>query len=118
MKIEDLTWGGLIGTAAIILLLIGIYNVIMTALKNHREEVKRKRQPVENLENKASATAETLRQHEQMLHEDRDRLNRLEEQQRIQLRAMVALLSHSINGNSTDKLQASMAEIQNYLISK
>ncbi|MCR4622668.1 MAG: hypothetical protein K5663_11365 [Clostridiales bacterium] len=118
MKIEEVTWGGLIAAVAIILLLIGIYNTVMTALKNHREEAKRKRAPVEKLEGRADATSEMLKQHEQMLQSDKERLNAMEEQQRIMLRAMVAMLSHEINGNSTDKLQASMVEIQNYLISK
>ena len=118
MKIEDLTWGSLIGAVVVVLLLVGIYNTVMTAIKNHREEVKRRKAPVEKLEGRADATSEMLRKHEEAIQADKERLNSMEEQQRIMMRAMVALLSHSINGNSTDKLQASMTEIQNYLISK
>lgn len=118
MQLSDLTFGGLIGAAAIILLLIGIYNVIMTALKNWREEKKRKNAPVEKLETGATNMLETLKAHDQMIQSDRERLTTLEEQQRIMLRALMAMLSHEINGNSTEKLSASVSEIQDFLIKK
>lgn len=118
MQVSELTFGGLIGAAAIILLLIGIYNVCMTALKNWREEKKRKNAPIDKLETGATDMKEELKTHSQMIAEDRERLSTLEEQQRIMLRAMMAMLSHELNGNSTEKLSASVTEIQDFLIKK
>ena len=40
------------------------------------------------------------------------------EQSTIMLRGVRALLSHEINGNSTDKLKDSMTEIDDYLIAR
>lgn len=118
MQITDVTFGELIGAAAIILILIGIYNTVMTAIKNWREEKKRKNAPVAALEGRADETKQMLQAHEQMLRQDRERLDKLEDQQRILLRAMMAMLSHELNGNSTEKLKDSVAEINDWLIRK
>ena len=118
MQITDLTFGKIIAAAAIILCLIGIYNVCMTALKNWREEQKRKKAPIEKLENGTISMKDEIKTHSQMIAEDRERLSALEEQNRIMLRALMAMLSHELNGNSTEKLSASVSEIQDFLIRK
>ena len=52
------------------------------------------------------------------LNDNDDRLKKMEEGNRVISRGILALLSHEINGNSIDKLQASQTEIQNYLIDR
>ena len=52
------------------------------------------------------------------LTNDNARLDVLEDGNRVICRGILAMLSHEINGNSTDKLVASQAEITNYLIDK
>ena len=108
---ESITFGQLVGLAALVLVLVGAYNTIMTAVKNWRDEKKRKDQPVNTLE-------EQVKQHEERLKRDHERLNDLEDSNRIILRALMAMLSHEINGNSDDKLKDSFDEIQKYLIQK
>ena len=108
---ESITFGQLVGLAALVLVLVGAYNTIMTAIKNWRDEKKRKDQPVNTLE-------EQVKQHEERLKRDHERLNDLEDSNRIILRALMAMLSHEINGNSDDKLKDSFDEIQKYLIQK
>lgn len=108
---ENITFGQLAGLAALVLVLVGAYNTIMGAVKNFREEKKRKDQPVNTLE-------EQVRKHEEKLKNDHERLTGLESSNRIIMRALMAMLSHEINGNSDDKLAASFDEIQKYLIEK
>ena len=107
----DITFGQLVGLAALVLVLVGAYNTIMNAIKTYRDEMKRKNAPVNTLE-------ETMRQHEERLKKDHERLNNLEEANRIQMRALMAMLHHEIDGNSTDGLKKSYEEIQKYLIEK
>ena len=59
-------------------------------------------------------------QHEtdEKLKHDKERLDVLEDGNRVICRGILALLSHEINGNSTDKLKASQSEITNYLIDR
>jgi len=111
MQIQTLTFEQLVGTVAVILLLVGIYNTVMTAIKNAREEKKRRSEPVNTLE-------DTVKDHDEKLKRDHERLTDLENSNRVMMRAMMALLSHEINGNSDDKLKASLDEIQQYLIRK
>ena len=59
-----------------------------------------------------------VNEHEEKLKKDHERLNELEEANRIQMRALMAMLHHEIDGNSVDGLKKSYDEIQQYLIDK
>ena len=52
------------------------------------------------------------------LRNDNDRLKTVEDGNRVICRGILALLSHEINGNSTDKLKSSQQEITDYLIER
>lgn len=113
---EQLTFQQLVGAVAVILVLLGAYNTIMGAIKTHREEKRLRDSPVVKLQ-------ERVDRHDELLQKDKDRLDAMEtrmqdmgEQSTIMLRGVLALLSHEINGNSTDKLKDSMTEINDYLI--
>ena len=108
---ENITFAQLAGLAAVGRVLVGAYNAIMKAVKTYREEKKRKDQPVNSLESKVN-------EHEEKLKKDHERLNELEEANRIQMRALMAMLHHEIDGNSVDGLKKSYDEIQQYLIDK
>lgn len=108
---QNITFEQMVGLMAVALVLIGAYNTIMGAIKTHREEQKRRNAPVNSLE-------ETVKKHEERLERDHERLNDLEEANRIQMRALMAMLHHEIDGNSTDGLKRSYDEIQKYLIEK
>lgn len=111
MTVQALTFEQLVAAVAVILLLLGVYNTVMGALKTWREEKKRRNQPVSTLET-------TVAEHGERLDRDHKRLNELEESNRIIMRALMALMSHEINGNSDEKLRASYEEIQKYLIER
>lgn len=118
MQLENVEFNQLIGAAGVILVMIGAYNAIMTAVKNYLDHKQRKDAPVD-------AMAAKLEAHDKMLANDKERLdsmdkrvNSLATQNTIMLRGVRALLSHEINGNSIDKLQNSMSEIDDYLIKR
>lgn len=58
------------------------------------------------------------RETDEKLKRDKERLDILEDGNKVICRGILALLSHEINGNSTDKLKASQSEITNYLIDR
>jgi hypothetical protein len=111
MQIQALSFEKLVGTVAVILLLVGVYNTIMSAIKNPREEKRLREQPVNTLES-------TVEDHSEKLKNDHERITQLEESNRIIMRALMAVMSHEVNGNSTEKLQSSMNEIQDFLIAR
>lgn len=110
-SVGSLTFGGVMAALVVILLAIDIYIKVATAIRTYRDEKRRREQPVTTLE-------EQVRDHEEKLKKDNGRLKELEDGNRIMMRAMMALLSHDINGNSNDKLRESLDEIQQYLIDR
>lgn len=52
------------------------------------------------------------------LDRDNKRLNAVDEGNRITQRALLALMSHAINGNDIDRLTKAKDDLQEYLISK
>lgn len=52
------------------------------------------------------------------LDNDNRRLASIEEGNKVVTRGMLALISHELNGNSSDKLKASQQEITDYLIER
>lgn len=55
---------------------------------------------------------------ETKLKRDDERIESLEKGQSVMLRGMNALISHELNGNSTDKLTKSQQEIMDYLLER
>ena len=118
MKLEDLTFGQLIGAGVVLLLLIGIYNTVMTAIKNHLEAKKRNSAPVDVLKERVDSHDKMLANDKRHMEEIDERLDGLKKESSMMLRGVRALLSHEINGNSDEKLEVSYKAIDDYLISK
>lgn len=62
--------------------------------------------------------AEWKREVDRKLGSDNDRITSLEEGNKAICKALIAMLSHEINGNSKEKLQAAMDGLQTYLINR
>ena len=114
----DIQFSQIMQLCAMVLVLVGAYNVIMSAVKTRREEKRLRDSPVTKL-------TERVDRHDELLARDKDRLDGMEDritdmgrQSTIMLRGVRALLSHEVNGNSTDKLKSSMTEIDDYLINR
>ena len=75
------------------------------------DKIRAARKPNQDLSNWQRETDEKLKR-------DKERLDVLEDGNKVICRGILALLSHEINGNSTDKLKASQSEITNYLIDR
>lgn len=56
------------------------------------------------------------RKAESYLGADKDRLDKLDEGQRIMQQGLLALLDHGIDGNSTGQMNRAKEDLQNYLI--
>ena len=50
------------------------------------------------------------------MKDNTERIKKLEDGNRLVMKALMAMLSHEINGNSIDKLQQSLGELNEYLI--
>ena len=68
--------------------------------------------------NPAMSEAEWRRGVDETLEENNARIDTLETGNRVICKALLAIMSHEINGNSTDKLQKAMNDLNDYLIEK
>lgn len=62
--------------------------------------------------------AEWRRDVDRKLDSDNKRIASLEDGNKVICKALMALLSHEINGNSNDKLQKALSDLNDYLIDR
>ena len=114
----DITFEQLTLMAALILSGVAAYNAVSTARRNHHEERKRRETPVTALAGRVDRHDTLLDRDKRRMDELDARIGRIDTQSTIMLRGVRALLSHQVNGNSVDRLESSLAEIDNYLIER
>lgn len=66
----------------------------------------------------AMSEAEWRRGVDTSLEDSKERIDTLEAGNRVICKALIAIMSHEINGNSIDKLQKAMSDLNEYLIDK
>ena len=59
---------------------------------------------------------EMLNEHDKKLNNDHKRLLELEEGNKVMMQAMLAMMSHSIDGNHVEDLKQARDDLQKYLI--
>lgn len=118
MNLGNLTFGELVGAGVVIMLLVGIYNTIMTAVKNVLEAKKRHDAPVDELRVKVEGHDRMLSNDKRRIEDMEERVKYIREESAMTLRGVRALLSHELNGNSNDKMKECYDSIDDYLMNK
>ena len=85
--------------------------VIIKLIQHAKAPDRKQNERLDELERK-------VKHFDSLFDNDNKRLNELEEGNRVTQQALLALLSHSINGNDTDKLTKARDDLQTYLIEK
>lgn len=94
---------------SLILSIIAVGGFIVTA-------VKRAKAPNELQNERIAELEKQVKRHDELFLNDLKRFERMESGNRIMQRCMLALLSHSIDGNDTDGMRNARLELQEYLI--
>ena len=82
-------------------------------------KVMAKAQEPEKIQNKRlDALEETVGEFKTYFDRDNRRLNSLDEGNRVTQQALLALMSHAINGNDIEKLSRAKDDLESYLINK
>lgn len=74
--------------------------------------------PAKKVEERLSALEKQQEEYMVFFKKDKDRLDAIEEGSRVTQRAILALLSHGIDGNDIDAMKAAKKELQEYLIER
>ena len=100
-----------LGICAAIVSISAATTVIIKLIQHAKAPDKKQNERLDELERK-------VKHFDSLFDNDNKRLNELEEGNRVTQQALLALLSHSINGNDTDKLTKARDDLQTYLIEK
>ena len=90
----------IIGFCALITALWGIWKI-----------VKEFKKPNDDLK-------ETVEKHERLLNNDNNRLEDIENSNKMMLQCLLVMINHNITGNGIDKLKETRDELQKFLINK
>lgn len=80
--------------------------------------VKKVKAPNDFQNNKLAEHDKQLKQHEDWFANDDKRLKNIEDGNKITQKALLALLSHGIDGNDVDSMKRAKEELQHFLIEK
>ena len=80
--------------------------------------IKKAKAPTKRLEERIAVLEGVIKNYESFFARDKLRLDAIEEGSRVTQKAILALLSHGIDGNDVDALKAAKAELQQYLIER
>ena len=53
---------------------------------------------------------------DEQMRNSNDRIKKVEDGNKVIMKALIAMMNHEINGNSVDKLQKALGELNDYLI--
>ena len=104
---ESLTFVQIRDFAIVLIAIMGFIVLIGNVVKT----IKEWRKP-------GMSEAEWRREVDGKLNNDNKRIASLEEGNKVVCKALIAMLSHEINGNSKEKLQEALSGLQNYLIER
>ena len=74
--------------------------------------------PNRKQDERIAAIEERLARHDQLLAKDKNRLDAIEDGNRCSQRALLALLSHGIDGDGVEAMKKAKDELTNFLIER
>ena len=107
--------GGIVTIAAVISIALKVKNYFKKPNIEQNEEIaKLKRKTTELEDNQRAMRVEFM----QFFKNDKNRLDAIEEGNRYMQRAMLALLSHNLDGNHTQQMEKARDDLHDYLIER
>ena len=117
-------YGGLMGDTAItftvadVLWFCGEVCTVAAAIAVFYKALVKAHEPEHIQDQRLDALEQQVKKLAEYLDRDNRRLNSLDEGNRVTQQALLALMSHAINGNDIDKLSRAKDDLENYLINK
>ena len=112
-------WQTTIVIAAGVLTLFNLGDKIISWVKEAKKPTDDLEHRVDELERKIDVEYKALfADYEVRFKRDLERLNEMENQNKLMMRAMLELLRHAETGNNTEKLKKVADEVQTYILNK
>lgn len=101
-----------------VLLFCGAVITICSAVTSIIAIVKLAKTPKDNLNSRLADIERRIASHDDILSKDNKRLSVIEEGNRVTQKALLALLSHGIDGNNITALEDAKNDLQKFLIER
>ena len=111
-------WTILMGCCSALITISAAVAVIVSAVKKLKEPENVQNKKLEDISKKIDSLEARLKIHEEYFNNDNRRISAIEEGNRVTQKALLALMSHAINGNDIDELKKAQASLKEYLINK
>jgi len=111
-------WTILMGCCSALITIAAAVSIVIGAVKKLKEPENVQNNKIRDIEDKMKHLEDRLKKHEEYFNNDNKRLLAIEEGNRVTQKALLALMSHAINGNDTDKLKEAENSLREYLINK
>jgi hypothetical protein len=111
-------WTILMGCCSALITISAAVAVIVSAVKKLKEPENVQNRKLEDISKKIDSIEARLKIHEEYFNNDNRRISAIEEGNRVTQKALLALMSHAINGNDVEELKAAQASLKEYLINK
>ena len=111
-------WTILMGCCSALITIAAAVSIIISAVKKLKEPENVQNNKIRDIEDKMKRLEDRLKKHEEYFNNDNKRLLAIEEGNRVTQKALLALMSHAINGNDIDKLKEAENSLREYLINK
>ena len=96
----------------------GAIITLSTTITILNKKIKKLKQPEQTQNDRIAVLEKKVERFEQLFDNDNKRLIELEKGNRVTQQALLALLSHAINGNNETELKEAEKRLRNYLIGK
>ena len=107
--------GGIVTISAAVTVIIKIVKYFKKPNLRQEERIALLESRVDHMEDRFD---ETIKEYMTFFQKDKDRLDVIEQGNRIMQEAMLALLSHGIDGDDVDQMKAAKKNLEQYLINK
>ena len=111
-------WSILMGCCSALITIAAAVSIIVSAVKKLKEPENVQNKKISDMEAKMKSLEDRLTKHEEYFNNDNKRLLAIEEGNRVTQKALLALMSHAINGNDIQKLKEAENDLREYLINK
>lgn len=107
----DTVWAVFLAGCAALITISTAIKIIVSAIQTARKPTIQQDHRLDDIDKK-------LKQHDELLNDEETRLGVLNIGSATTQRALLALLSHAIDGNNIDELKAARKELQDFLIER
>lgn len=111
-------WAILMGCCSALITISAAVTVVINAIKKLKEPENAQNDKIKETNERVSNIERKLESYDEFFNKDNKRIAAIEEGNRVTQKALLALMSHAINGNDVDKLKEAENALREYLINK